>query len=74
MQFSTRKLYVFARKERIYLPVLCNIKCPLELQVSLLIVIYEGADCGVVATGQHSRRGILFGNCDGGQKSFKVGI
>jgi len=36
------------------LPVLRNIEAPLEIQVLFLVVIYERAECGVIATGQHS--------------------
>jgi hypothetical protein len=40
--------------EEVHLPVLCNIKAPLELQMSLLVVVYECADSGVVATSNHT--------------------
>jgi hypothetical protein len=53
-QTPTHVLLVLESGEEVHLPVLCNIKAPLELQVSLLVVVYECADCGVVATSNHT--------------------
>jgi hypothetical protein len=60
---STSVFHVLKSENKINLPVLCNVKRPLELQVSLLVVVYEGADCGIVATSKHSGRGVFFGDC-----------
>tara|TARA_R110002060_G_scaffold40167_12_gene51471 strand:- start:712 stop:813 length:102 start_codon:yes stop_codon:yes gene_type:complete len=31
----------------------------------LLVVVYERADGGVVAAGEHAGRGFFFGDCEG---------
>ena len=62
-QVSTRVFHVLESQEMVYLPVLCNVKSPLEFQVPFLVVIDEGADCGVVATSEHSGWSIFFGDC-----------
>lgn len=41
------------------LPVLSDIERPLELQVSLLVVVNKGRDGVIVTASQHSRGGIL---------------
>lgn len=41
------------------LPVLGNVEAPLELEMSLLVVVDKAGDGIIVATSEHSRRGFL---------------
>lgn len=45
------------------LPVLGNVKGPLEFQVFLLVVVDKGGDGVIVTAGQHTGGGLLFLDC-----------
>lgn len=49
-------------KSEVGLPVFGNVEGPLESEMSLLVIVDEGRDRGVVATGNHSGRCIFFGD------------
>lgn len=44
------------------LPVLGNVEGPLEFEMTFLVVVDEGANCGVVTASEHARRSIFFSN------------
>ncbi len=44
------------------LPVLGDVEGPFELEVGLLVVIYECGDCCIVAASKHTRGGVFLSN------------